>query len=79
MSDCIDTARISDIQEGTMKKSRSWAGVSFLRWSKDDITRLTQSVRISKVTFHQGPLEGTTLTCPMHKSQFDLRDGHVLR
>lgn len=27
----------------------------------------------------QGTIEGTTLTCPRHNSQFDLRDGHVLR
>ena len=26
-----------------------------------------------------GTLEGTTLTCPRHHSQFDLRDGHVIR
>lgn len=26
-----------------------------------------------------GTLEGTTLTCPLHHSQFDLRDGRVIR
>jgi 3-phenylpropionate/trans-cinnamate dioxygenase ferredoxin subunit len=26
-----------------------------------------------------GILEGTILTCPRHHSQFDLRDGHVVR
>ena len=26
-----------------------------------------------------GALEGTVLTCPRHHSQFDLRDGHVVR
>jgi 3-phenylpropionate/trans-cinnamate dioxygenase ferredoxin component len=27
----------------------------------------------------QGKLEGTIVTCPRHASQFDLRDGHVVR
>jgi 3-phenylpropionate/trans-cinnamate dioxygenase ferredoxin component len=27
----------------------------------------------------QGILEGTVVTCPRHQSQFDLRDGRVLR
>jgi len=26
-----------------------------------------------------GTLHGTVLTCPMHESQFDLRDGRVIR
>jgi 3-phenylpropionate/trans-cinnamate dioxygenase ferredoxin subunit len=26
-----------------------------------------------------GNLEGTIITCPHHHSQFDLRDGHVVR
>ena len=26
-----------------------------------------------------GELEGTILTCPLHHSQFDLTDGHVIR
>jgi 3-phenylpropionate/trans-cinnamate dioxygenase ferredoxin subunit len=27
----------------------------------------------------EGTLTGTILTCPMHHSQFDISDGHVLR
>ena len=27
----------------------------------------------------QGKLEGTVITCPLHGSQFDLADGHVVR
>jgi len=27
----------------------------------------------------QGKLEGTVVTCPLHGSQFDLQDGHVVR
>ena len=27
----------------------------------------------------QGTLEGTIVTCPRHQSQFDLKDGHVVR
>jgi 3-phenylpropionate/trans-cinnamate dioxygenase ferredoxin subunit len=27
----------------------------------------------------QGKLEGTVVTCPLHGSQFDLSDGHVVR
>ena len=27
----------------------------------------------------QGKLEGTVVTCPLHGSQFELQDGHVVR
>jgi 3-phenylpropionate/trans-cinnamate dioxygenase ferredoxin subunit len=27
----------------------------------------------------RGTLEGTVVTCPRHGSQFDVRDGHVVR
>ena len=27
----------------------------------------------------RGPLEGTVVTCPLHGSKFDVRDGKVLR
>jgi 3-phenylpropionate/trans-cinnamate dioxygenase ferredoxin subunit len=27
----------------------------------------------------QGKLEGTVITCPLHGSQFELKDGHVIR
>lgn len=27
----------------------------------------------------EGKLEGTVVTCPNHASQFDLKDGHVIR
>jgi 3-phenylpropionate/trans-cinnamate dioxygenase ferredoxin subunit len=27
----------------------------------------------------EGKLDGTVLTCPRHASQFDLKDGHVVR
>jgi 3-phenylpropionate/trans-cinnamate dioxygenase ferredoxin subunit len=27
----------------------------------------------------QGKLEGTVVTCPLHGSLFDLRDGHAVR
>jgi 3-phenylpropionate/trans-cinnamate dioxygenase ferredoxin component len=27
----------------------------------------------------RGKLEGTVVTCPLHHSQFDLKDGHVMR
>ena len=28
---------------------------------------------------NQGKLDGTIVTCPRHGSQFDLKDGHVVR
>ncbi len=27
----------------------------------------------------EGKLEGTVVTCPVHASQYDLKDGHVIR
>jgi len=30
-------------------------------------------------TLYKGTLEGSVVTCPLHHSQFDLVDGHVVR
>jgi len=32
-----------------------------------------------KANLAKGTLEGTVLTCPLHHSQFDITDGHVVR
>jgi 3-phenylpropionate/trans-cinnamate dioxygenase ferredoxin subunit len=32
-----------------------------------------------KADLSEGTLNGTILTCPMHNSQFDVRDGRVVR
>lgn len=79
VSDSIEVAINPELKEGTMKK----------------VTILGQSILLARVNgqyyavdaicphlegdLSEGILKGTTLTCPMHKSQFDLRDGHVIR
>ena len=79
MNDSTEVALNPELKEGTMKKVMI-LGQSILLARVDG-----RYYAVDAVCPHlngdlsEGTLGGTTLTCPMHKSQFDLRDGHVIR
>ena len=70
---------VSDMAPGSMKLA-SLEGAEYLVARVGDEYFVTQS-RCPHLGGHleKGVLEGTVLTCPRHKSQFDLRDGSVIR
>jgi 3-phenylpropionate/trans-cinnamate dioxygenase ferredoxin subunit len=79
MSEYVEIAKATDIQNGEMKS------VSF-RSREILIARVNNKFyAASNVCPHMkgklaaGRLEGTVVTCPRHGSQFDLKDGHVVR
>ena len=79
MSEFFVAAGISDIREGTMKKvtvSGHWILLAMVQGRYYAVDALCPHL---KGDLSEGTLHETTLTCPLHHSQFDLRDGHVIR
>ncbi|MDT8433158.1 MAG: Rieske 2Fe-2S domain-containing protein [Anaerosomatales bacterium] len=79
MSDSIDVLGTDDLQDGQMTAVKS-GGHDFL------VARVGEEYFVSdkrcphlKGNLSKGTLEGTVVTCPLHHSQFDLRDGSVVR
>src|SRR5665647_2236100 len=79
MTEQIKAARISEMKPGMMKKvmvmgrSILLASVNGRYFAVDAVCPHLEG------DLSSGTLNGTTLTCPLHNSQFDLRDGHVTR
>ena len=79
MSECIPVATVTDLKDGTMKKIRA-EGYDFL------LVRVKEKYYCTDAycphlggDLSQGTLAGTVLTCPLHHSQFDITDCHVMR
>jgi 3-phenylpropionate/trans-cinnamate dioxygenase ferredoxin component len=70
---------VADLAPGSMKLA-SLEGNEYLVARVGDEYFVTQS-KCPHLGGHleKGMLEGTVLTCPRHHSQFDLRDGSVVR
>ncbi len=79
MSNYVDVMRADDIAEGEMREIEVEDHALL-------VTRVEGAVYITDARcphlhahLAKGTLEGTVLTCPWHGSQFDVRDGRVLR
>ena len=79
MSTFFQVAAASELKNGSMKKIHA-GGQDFL------IARVSDRYYCTDAycphlggDLSQGTLAGTVLTCPVHHSQFDITDGHVLR
>lgn len=79
MPEYIEVCKSSDIANGRMK-SYSTSGREILLAKIDNTIYAASNIcphmkgRLSK-----GALKGTIVTCPRHASQFDLKDGRVVR
>jgi len=75
----MKAARTSDLTEGGLKKV-TVGGTGILLAKADGQFYATELLCPHlEADLSEGTLRGTILTCPMHNSQFDLRDGHVVR
>jgi 3-phenylpropionate/trans-cinnamate dioxygenase ferredoxin subunit len=79
MTERVEAARISDLKPDTMKKVMIAGRRILLARVKDRYFAVDAVCPHLEGDLSSGTLNGTTLTCPMHNSQFDLRDGHVIR
>jgi 3-phenylpropionate/trans-cinnamate dioxygenase ferredoxin subunit len=79
MSNVTEVSKSGEIENGTMKEI-SVNGHEILLARVDDQYYATGN-RCPHMggKLSQGKLEGTVVTCPKHNSQFDLKDGRVVR
>jgi 3-phenylpropionate/trans-cinnamate dioxygenase ferredoxin component len=79
VSEYSEAASVSDFGEGTMRKVSLRGHAILLARVKGGYYAVDALCPHLEGDLSEGTLHGTTLTCPMHNSQFDLRDGHVIR
>ena len=79
MADFIEVGKTGELADGAMKEV-SAQGQNILLAHIGDKYYVTAS-RCSHMggNLSKGKLEGTVVTCPLHGSQFDLKDGKVVR
>ena len=79
MSNVTEVSKSGEIENGTMKEI-SVNGHEILLAKVDDQYYATGN-RCPHMggKLSQGKIEGTVVTCPKHNSQFDLKDGRVVR
>jgi nitrite reductase/ring-hydroxylating ferredoxin subunit len=79
MGDFIKAAEISDLSDGALKKVIV-NGIEILLARVHGQVYATDPLCPHLLAdLSEGTLQGTILTCPLHNSQFDVRDGHVVR
>ncbi len=79
MSDTIEIPLPPELKEGTMKKVMIMGQSILLARVKGRYFAVDAVCPHLQGDLSLGTLKETTVTCPMHNSQFDLRDGHVIR
>jgi 3-phenylpropionate/trans-cinnamate dioxygenase ferredoxin subunit len=79
LSAAIEAAGISGIGEGSMRKIMVNGRWILLARVKGQYYAVDAFCPHLEGDLSEGTLRDTVLTCPMHHSQFDIRDGHVIR
>ena len=79
MGEFVEVSGVEELKDGTMK-AIDVAGRQILVARVGDKYYVTDN-RCPHMggVLSEGKLEGTVVTCPRHGSQFDLRDGRVIR
>ena len=79
MSILLEAGRTGELQEGTMKEVSINGHEILLAKVSNKYYAAANHCPHMGGRLSQGKLEGTVVTCPLHGSQFDLRDGQVVR
>jgi 3-phenylpropionate/trans-cinnamate dioxygenase ferredoxin subunit len=79
MSEFIRVATVADLNSGSMKKIHAGGLDLLLAWVGDRFYCTDAYCPHLGGDLSEGILDGTILTCPVHHSQFDISDGHVLQ
>jgi 3-phenylpropionate/trans-cinnamate dioxygenase ferredoxin subunit len=79
VSEYSEAASVNDLSEGTMKKVMVGGHAILIARVKGQYYAVDAQCPHLEGDLSEGTLWDTVLTCPMHHSQFDLRDGHVIR
>jgi 3-phenylpropionate/trans-cinnamate dioxygenase ferredoxin component len=79
LQDLIEVGNVNDFKPGTMKRVIVGGHEYLLARVQDKYYAADNRCRHMGGNLSAGKLNGTIVTCPRHGSQFDLKDGHVLR
>lgn len=79
MTDWIEIAMVDGMHEGVLMKVNSGGRELVLAQSGNRYFCADNLCPHLGGDLSRGILHGTVITCPMHHSQFDLTDGHVIR
>jgi 3-phenylpropionate/trans-cinnamate dioxygenase ferredoxin subunit len=79
VTDFVEVARITDLANGTMRKVNVHGREILLARAGGRYYAADTLCPHLAADLSQGTLRGTILTCPMHRSRFDLTDGRVIR
>lgn len=79
MASLVEAGKAGELQEGAMKQVLVQGHGVLLARVGDSYYAADNRCPHMGGKLSQGKLEGTIVTCPRHGSQFDLRDGQVVR
>jgi 3-phenylpropionate/trans-cinnamate dioxygenase ferredoxin subunit len=79
MGDLVQVGEAGELGDGTMKEVLAQGREILLARVRDNYYAVDNRCPHMSGKLSQGKLEGTIVTCPRHGSQFDLRDGRVVR
>lgn len=79
MSEFSEIAKIGDLADGAMIKVKVAGHAVLLARAGDAYYATQEHCPHMGGNLAKGKLKGTIVTCPVHGSQFDLKDGSVIR
>jgi 3-phenylpropionate/trans-cinnamate dioxygenase ferredoxin subunit len=79
MPEYAEVCSPADVQNGDMKAFSVRGQEILVAKIENVIYAATDICPHMKGRLSKGTLKGTIVTCPRHASQFDLKDGHVVR
>ncbi|HEY55731.1 MAG TPA: Rieske 2Fe-2S domain-containing protein [Dehalococcoidia bacterium] len=79
MSNLVEAGKSGELADGAMKHVPSPSGEILLARVGDKYYAADNRCPHLGGRLSNGKLEGTVVTCPLHSSQFDLKDGSVVR
>jgi 3-phenylpropionate/trans-cinnamate dioxygenase ferredoxin subunit len=79
MASLVEIGKTGDLQSGEMKMVSHKGREILIARVGDSYYAADNRCPHMGGNLSRGKLEGTIVTCPRHQSQFDLKDGHVVR
>jgi 3-phenylpropionate/trans-cinnamate dioxygenase ferredoxin subunit len=79
MSSQVKLGKVGELEDGAMKSVSTKQGEFLLARVGDNYYAADSRCPHMKGKLAQGTLEGTVVTCPLHGSQFDLKNGKAVR
>jgi len=79
MSDMVKVGKVGELADGAMESISTKQGEFLLARVGNNYYAADNRCPHMKGKLVEGTLEGTVVTCPLHGSQFDLKDGKVVR